>query len=212
VLVTHDLGAVHQFCDRAIWLQSGAIRRDGDPREVVRAYLREVNAGDQAASELSSADRPGAAGTHTPLNSGVPIVLHALRVTAADGAERSIYENGETLRVEVGYEARNPVRSPICEVEVHRHDGTHVATGSTFAAGLDAGDVLEGRGRFVWQLDDLRLTPGTYYLSPVLRDYSGVHVLDRHERWVRVQVREGRYLEHAGCVVLPGTWEVQRED
>jgi hypothetical protein len=45
----------------------------------------------------------------------------------------------------------------------------------------------------------------------VLRDYSGVHVLDRHERWVRVQVREGRYVEHAGCVVLPGSWEVQRE-
>ena len=145
VLVTHDLGAVHQFCDRAIWLQRGAIQRDGDPRGVVRAYLREVNAGDEALSELSSAARGGAAGTHTPLNAGVPIVLHSLRVTAADGAERSIYENGETLRVEVGYLARNPVRSPICEVEVHRHDGTHVATGSTFAAGYETGDVLEGR-------------------------------------------------------------------
>ena len=210
VLVTHDLGAVHQFCDRAIWLHQGTIRRDGDPREVVRAYLREVNAGDEAASELSSAERPGAAGTHTPLNSGVPIVLNALRVTAADGAERSIYENGDTLRVEVGYVARTPVRSPICEVEVHRHDGTHVATGSTFASGFETGDVLEGHGSFIWHLDDLRLTPGTYYLSPQLRDQSGVHVLDRHERWVRLQVREGRYLEHDGCVVLPGSWALDR--
>jgi Wzt C-terminal domain len=173
---------------------------------VVRAYIREVNAGDEASSQLSSAERPGAAGTHTPLNSGVPIILRALRVTAPDGAERSIYENGETLRIEVGYSARNPVRSPICEVEVHRHDGTHVATGSTFAAGYDTGDVLEGDGSFTWQLDDLRLTPGVYYLSPVLRDHSGVHMLDRHDRWVRVQVREGRYLERDGCVVLPGTW------
>ena len=211
VLVTHDLGAVHQFCDRAIWLQRGAIQRDGDPRSVVRAYLREVNAGDEALSELSSAARGGAAGTHTPLNAGVPITLHSLRVTAADGAERSIYENGETLRIEVGYLARNPVRSPICEVEVHRHDGTHVSTGSTFAAGYETGDVLEGQGRFVWQLEDLRLTPGTYYLSPLLRDHSGVHVLDRHERWVRVQVREGRYLEREGCVVLPGTWDLDRD-
>ena len=144
VLVTHDLGAVHQFCDRAIWLQRGAIQRDGDPREVVRAYLREVNAGDEAISELSSAARGGAAGTHTPLNSGVPIVLHSLRVTAADGAERSIFENGETVRIEVGYLARNPVRSPICEVEVHRHDGTHVATGSTFAAGYETGRRARG--------------------------------------------------------------------
>ena len=105
--------------------------------------------------------------------------------------------------------AHNPVRSPICEVEVHRHDGTHVATGSTFTAGYETGDVLEGERRFVWQLGDLRLTPGSYYLSPVLRDHSGVHVLDRHERWVRLQVREGRYLEREGCVVLPGTWSAR---
>ena len=210
VLVTHDLGAVHQFCDRAIWLSRGAIARDGDPRDVVRAYLREVNAGDEAASELSSAARGGAPGTHTPLNSGVPIVLHALRTKAADGAERSIFENGETMRIEVEYDARNPVRSPICEVEVHRHDGTHVATGSTYAAGYETGDVLEGRGTFAWELDDLRLTPGSYYLSPVLRDHSAVHVLDRHERWLRFQVREGKYLEREGSVVLPGAWSLQR--
>jgi lipopolysaccharide transport system ATP-binding protein len=210
VLVTHDLGAVHQFCERAIWLQRGAIQRDGEPREVVRAYIREVNAGDEAHSELSAAARAGAVGTHTPLNEGVPIVLHALRATAVDGAERSIFENGEALRVEVGYDARHPVRSPICEVEVHRHDGTHVATGSTFAAGLETGDVLEGKGAFVWTLEDLRLTPGIYYLSPLLRDHSGVHVLDRHDRWIRIQVREGRYLEREGCVVLPGSWGLER--
>jgi ABC-2 type transport system ATP-binding protein len=207
VLVTHDLGAVHQFCDRAIWLERGAIRQEGDPRDVVRAYIREVNAGDEATSALSTAERPGAVGSHTPLNQGVPIILRSLRVTADDGAERSIFENGDTLRMEVGYVARQPVRSPICEIEVHRHDGTHVATGSTFASGFDTGDVLEGEGSFVWRLEDLRLTPGSYYLSPQLRDQSGVHVLDQHERWVRVQVREGRYLERGGCVVLPGTWE-----
>src|SRR5262249_34748968 len=179
VLVTHDLGAVHQFCDRAIWLERGAIRREGDPRDVVRAYIREVNAGDEAASQISTAARPGAAGTHTPLNSGVPIVLHALRVRAEDGAERSIYEHGETVNVEVDFVARNAVRSPVCEVEIHRHDGTHVATGSTVASGYETGDVLEGQGRFIWRLEDLRLTPGVYYLTPQLRDESGVHVLDR---------------------------------
>jgi ABC-type polysaccharide/polyol phosphate transport system ATPase subunit len=159
VLVTHDLGAVHQFCDRALWLQGGVIERDGDPRDVVRAYIREVNAGDEAASELSTEARPGAAGTHTPINSGVPIILHALRVTAGDGAQRSIYENGDALRVEIEFVARNPVRSPICEVEIHRHDGTHVATGSTFASGFATGDVLEGDGRFIWQLGRPRARP-----------------------------------------------------
>ena len=125
---------------------------------MVRAYIREVNAGDETASEHSNAARPGAEGTHTPLNAGVPIILRALRVTAGDGTERSIYENGDALRIEVGFVARNPVRSPICEVEVHRHDGTQWPPDRPYGR-LCTGDVLEGVGRFVWQLEDLRLTP-----------------------------------------------------
>ena len=30
-------------------------------------------------------------------------------------------------------------------------------------------EAAQGRGSFVWELDDLRLTPGSYYLSPLPR-------------------------------------------
>ena len=38
VLVSHDLGAVATFCDRAVWLQNGRVGAIGSPAEVVERY------------------------------------------------------------------------------------------------------------------------------------------------------------------------------
>lgn len=39
VLVTHDSNTIQSFCDRAIWLENGRIRYDGDSTTVVDQYL-----------------------------------------------------------------------------------------------------------------------------------------------------------------------------
>lgn len=38
VLVTHDMSAVREISNRAIWLENGAIKMIGEPAEVVQAY------------------------------------------------------------------------------------------------------------------------------------------------------------------------------
>ena len=42
VLVTHSLGIVEKVCTRAIWLQEGKVRYDGDPKEAVALYKESV--------------------------------------------------------------------------------------------------------------------------------------------------------------------------
>ncbi len=42
VLVSHDLHAVEQWCDEAVWLGEGTVRASGAPKEVVERYLRAV--------------------------------------------------------------------------------------------------------------------------------------------------------------------------
>jgi ABC-type polysaccharide/polyol phosphate transport system ATPase subunit len=39
LFVSHDLGAVARFCDRAIWLDGGQIRAEGMPADIVASYL-----------------------------------------------------------------------------------------------------------------------------------------------------------------------------
>ena len=42
VFVTHSLGTVKDFCNRAIWLNQGFVKMDGEPDEVIEAYLKET--------------------------------------------------------------------------------------------------------------------------------------------------------------------------
>jgi ABC-type polysaccharide/polyol phosphate transport system ATPase subunit len=66
LLVTHSLGLVERFCDEALWLDSGRVRADGDPRRVIDAYLAAVEKGEEAllasttARALAAVSTPGA--------------------------------------------------------------------------------------------------------------------------------------------------------
>ena len=42
VFVTHSLGTVKDFCNRAVWLNQGVIKMDGNPEEVIEEYLKET--------------------------------------------------------------------------------------------------------------------------------------------------------------------------
>jgi ABC-type polysaccharide/polyol phosphate transport system ATPase subunit len=44
VLVTHDLGAIQRFCDRALYLHAGSVRIVGNPADVVEEYRRRAGA------------------------------------------------------------------------------------------------------------------------------------------------------------------------
>jgi len=45
LFVSHAPGLVEALCDRAIWLESGLMWRDGEPREVTRRYVSYVHHG-----------------------------------------------------------------------------------------------------------------------------------------------------------------------
>lgn len=40
VLVTHDMRSVTEFCDRAILIENGKIKLEGDPKKVAKAYAK----------------------------------------------------------------------------------------------------------------------------------------------------------------------------
>ena len=40
VIVTHNINQVKQFCDRAVWLYKGEVRKDGPVDEVLEEYLK----------------------------------------------------------------------------------------------------------------------------------------------------------------------------
>ena len=82
LFVSHDLGLVRRVCERAVWLDRGAVRATGDSREVVATYLDDV-AGVRA-DEGGPAEPNGAISSLDVLDEwGVPTAA----IRAGDGLE-----------------------------------------------------------------------------------------------------------------------------
>jgi ABC-type polysaccharide/polyol phosphate transport system ATPase subunit len=207
VLVTHDLGAVESFCERAIWIDKGLVREDALPHHVIRAYVADVNQVDEAqAASRATRARGTEVAAHTPVERVHPIHLTSMSFTSSDGAEREVFHTGEPMRVRISYEAREPQLDPICEFDIERHDGTLVASASTRVSGFALHSVAAGEGWFEWEIDSLTLTPGTYYFTPRILERTGTHAYDEHVRWFRIRVHTGTLRERRGAVILPGAW------
>jgi ABC-type polysaccharide/polyol phosphate transport system ATPase subunit len=206
ILVTHDLGAVESFCDRAIWLDAGHVRSDGEPHDVVRAYVAEVNQDEERRAAQGLHGREAVVRTHEPVSPHIPLQLVAMSFADEAGNEREVFNNGEPLRVRVHYQALTQIPSPVFELEIERHSGERVTTTSTRMADFVVDDLAPGEGYLEWRIDDLALTPGIYYFSARLFETMGIHVYDEHLRWCRIRVHAGSYKERMGIVAIPGAW------
>ena len=91
VFVSHQMQAVAQLCDRAIWLDHGRIEREGPATEVVAQYLQ---AGYGAGSRREWPDRDSAPGNDL-------VRLRSVRVVQ-DGEEQAAVD----VRLPVGIEIR----------------------------------------------------------------------------------------------------------
>jgi ABC-type polysaccharide/polyol phosphate transport system ATPase subunit len=207
VLVTHDLGAVESFCERAIWIDKGLVREDALPHHVIRAYVADVNTQDEAESASRAARQRGSeVAPHSPTHESHPVHLTSMSFTSLDGAEREVFHTGEPMRVRISYTATEEQPDPICELDIERHDRVLVASASTRVSGFALPTIAAGDGWFEWELDSLTLTPGTYYFTPRILERTGMHAYDEHVHWYRIRVHTGTLRERRGVAILPGVW------
>lgn len=62
LFVSHDVGAVRQFCDSVIWLENGRVVEQGDTQGITARYLERMLGGEIAAARPEAADPSSASG------------------------------------------------------------------------------------------------------------------------------------------------------
>jgi ABC-2 type transport system ATP-binding protein len=149
VFVTHDMGAVEQYCHRAMLLHDGGIRAIGQADEVARSYLR-----------LNFEQAPGEG--NADLGGMADITLVDVWLEDAAGERITNVEKGAELRFGAIFEAQRHVDGPSFGFAFDNADGVEV-TG--FGLGLSSGvrDGLEPgqRVRLSGEIEN-RLAPGRY--------------------------------------------------
>jgi lipopolysaccharide transport system ATP-binding protein len=94
LFVSHNMQAVAQLCDRALWIEAGEIVRDGPSEELVARYLQQT-AGSESSREWDDLEQaPG----------DDLVRLRSLRVIRGDGETADFVDVREPVGVEIRFE------------------------------------------------------------------------------------------------------------
>ncbi|MEA2441815.1 MAG: type transport system ATP-binding protein [Thermoleophilaceae bacterium] len=199
VLVTHDMGAVARFCDRAMLLERGEVAGLGEPNAIGRHY-HDLNFGRVAQKQLDGGERRGdrrGASIDTAWFEG------------RSGERVSAVGLGEPLRFCFEVEVHEPLVDPVFSV-VLRNDGHQaIIRASTEQDGVSSGRFEPGE-RAVVRLDfENILSPNRYWATAsVALPGSGADITDERVDIATLVVHGVRA---SGAVVdLPHEFRVER--
>jgi hypothetical protein len=194
------MNTVHAVCDRAIWLDDGVIRAEGQPDMVVNAYVGELD--DDNLLQLNECrGRVGSGRRHGSYEARISDI----QFIDDQGEERYVFESGDPLTVRIHYECSQPIQQPVFGLAVFRKDGWHINGPNTDFAGSPI-ELIEGRGYVDYQIASLPLLEGIYRLSASIYDQGLRHAYDAYEECVTFAVRNKTVREEFGSVYFDAQW------
>lgn len=209
VFVTHDLDSVARWCDEAIWLQRGVIKRRGEPLQVIDSYLQNVE--DQEKVELSQLNQSRSAEENVLAEEQIgdshrwgskEVEITAVRMFGADGKPSWVFHTDDSVTVEVDFKINQAVEELVFGVGVIRADGLVVHGTNTDIDGepvplpdfaLKANSNLKAEasgwtGTYRYNLKRLGLLDNTYFLDVAAHSKEG-RAFDYHHRQYQFSVR-----------------------
>ena len=201
VFVTHDMGSVERFCDRAMLMERGRVIDIGDPGSVTRQY-NELNF-----RRVREEARQGA-GPETLTRPPVAELLAAF-FEGPYGEPLVEVRQGDPccVRIEVRFHA--DAEDPVFAIALRNELGqTSFATSTQLNHG-PTGRFLAGENAIVRINFENWLAPGRYRLTPsVTRAGTGADGYDLREDISSIIVHTGR--PGGGAVDLPNTFAITR--
>jgi ABC-2 type transport system ATP-binding protein len=186
LLVTHDMGSVRRFCDRAMLLEHGDVVESGEPTRVGNRYL-EINFS-QEAREKTDAEADAAEDRYGDRRAEIVEAWFE----HGDGRRATSLETGERCAFCARVRFAEAVEDPLFGVNLLDNQDHHVLSASN-ALLPPSGRFAAGEEVVVRIAFDNVFAAGRYTASPaVAQSGSGLKWLDRRERFASVVVTSTR--------------------
>ncbi len=188
VLVTHDMGIVERFCDRALMLQDGKVTKIGDPRTVAHLY-REINKESYALKKTEQEQQR--------------VYTENIKITVFDAKTKTPkkrFMHGEVALIRLSWEQSGVKHAG---VTIMKQSGEYIFGTNTY------GDkkVLLGTSKDIYYAVRLGLGPGEYFLKAGLSGKTDKEVLGFVEEGpsIIVEMPEEK-TQWGGVAFLPHAW------
>lgn len=216
IFVTHDLPSVVRWCDEVIWLAHGEIKRRGEPRRIIDAYLAEVeeshkekldvenqklSEGSESATEEGNSERWGSK----------DVELFDVRMQKPGCEAGWLFDAEDSVVVRFRYRIKAPVEDLVFGVGIERADGLQVHGTNTDIEQISlrvperAQYPIEGSIEYV--IDRIGLVEGTYFLDVAAHRADG-YSFDYHHRMHKFSVRAS--IKSVGVCSPPHRWLIDQ--
>jgi ABC-type polysaccharide/polyol phosphate transport system ATPase subunit/glycosyltransferase involved in cell wall biosynthesis len=151
ILVSHQMTAIQELCDRVMLLEGGRIERIGDPYECARRYSELAISGTPARDEILSDD------VYHPVN------LADIWIGDLQGDTTPIVSESEELRLHAVIETKEAIENATFRFEIRNQNRARIF--SPPATDLRGGERIEAGERLhIEATIENRLTPDVYSL------------------------------------------------
>jgi ABC-type polysaccharide/polyol phosphate transport system ATPase subunit len=169
VLVTHDIGTVQRYCDRAMLIRNGEIAMIGKADEVGNEYMHQ-NMSDEE-TRMDSEVSAEVVGEEVAEARPVKKVAEITHVEFLDkkGKKKKVFETGDDMSVRVYFSQKNKGQVLNFGLAIYDQDGVHISGIATALDGVGTSHYTEN-GYFQVNYEELSLRVGTYYINATISD------------------------------------------
>jgi lipopolysaccharide transport system ATP-binding protein len=203
LLVSHNMGAVLNLCERVILITNGQVQYEGQTYEGVNSYHQLGYAMCEGEVDLSfhPARRPEA----------LPL-LKTIRLLDGSGAPKGRFMAGEKMMIEFTFDPVIHLANPQFGVGVEDSQGSRIFAVATYLANSQL-PPLRGPCKVTCHIEELILAPGRYILSLSAGEPDNT-LLDALECAVAFEVDHGNYFGNGsnvtaglGKILVRSRWE-----
>lgn len=213
VLVTHDISAVENYCDRAILIDHGRVLEDGSASRIASDYRRRVSDAQDAEGERRDAGGRDPEGLLTDEAGNVQgsrwgsreVEITKVSLLDAQGKKHAVFSTAAPLVIEMEITAHEEVEEVVCGIAVYRNDGLHLTGSNSRIGGITVPCPPKDRKAVVrYEVPWMPLQAGSYLLSATCYDRHIQHPYDNiHQAFPFRVTQDG---QTHGIVEFGGRW------
>jgi ABC-type polysaccharide/polyol phosphate transport system ATPase subunit len=208
VLVSHDLNALEEYCDRVLLLDHGEIIADGPASVVTEAYHRMVADHAMAVER----DLPAQLARGDPSQWGSRAVeFVSVNLLDANGQSSRRFDTGGPMTLEMQLLVHRDIGDFVCGYAIRRADGLLLAGTNTFMDHIQLSSSSPGRMISVrYAIDSVPLLAGGYIVQVALEDVTGSQQYDHADPAATFHINA--MTRHVGMLEMHGRWQVEEDE
>lgn len=199
VLVSHDVGVVQRYCDRAMLLRNGNIVKIGKAEDIGNEYILQ-NMGDEE-KRITDEQRRDVDDGSAEIKD---VAITRVEFLDSGGQPKHVFGTGDDITARIHYHTSKPLKKPVFGVAIHTQDAINIAGPNTRTSNFDIPEI-SGEGCLDFIIKKAPLFTGSYYLTVALFDWNIAIPYSFQEKKYTFKIRSTEANQH-GVVKLETQW------